>query len=139
MFVKGKEKRTLEENLIEVIKVDKYLESISSHEGNKENKHSLSEKIIKKKKGISKLDLEKKEKDPTNMENMHRVIKQLTNEIIDLKKNKGEGKKPFKPLFNKRTHSSPQIPLTLGINLKDYAMEIYCRTHHANLSERTCP
>ena len=29
------------------------------------------------------------------MESMQRVIKKLTNEIIDLKKNKGEGKKPF--------------------------------------------
>ena len=90
-------------------------------------------------KGIPKSDLEKKEKDPMDMESMERVIKQLTNQIIDLSKNKGEGKKPFKPFLKKRTSSSPQIPPSLGINLEDYAMENYCHTHHVNHSERTCP
>ena len=70
---------------------------------------------------------------------MHRFIKQLTNEISDLKKNKGEGKKPFNQFLKKRTYSSLQIPLTSGINLEYYAMENYCRKHHANHSERTCP
>ena len=51
------------------------------------------------------------------MESMKRVIKQLTNYIIDLKKNKGEGKKPFKPFMKKRIDSAPQIPPTLEINL----------------------
>ena len=72
------------------------------------------------------------------MESMQRVIKQLTNDVIDLKKNKGEGKKPFKPFMKKRTYSSPQIPPILGINIEDYAMENYYRTHHANHSKRTC-
>ena len=64
-----------------------------------------------------------------DMESMQRVIKQLTNEITDLKKNKGEGKKPF---MKKRTNSSPQIPPTKGINLQYFSMENYFRTHHAN-------
>ena len=55
-----------------------------------------------------------------------------------MNKNKGEGRKPFKPLLRKRTCSTPQIPPTLGINLEYYAMENYCRTHHVNHSERTC-
>ena len=38
MFVKAREKRTLVENCIEVIKVEKELASISSHQGNEENK-----------------------------------------------------------------------------------------------------
>ena len=68
------------------------------------------------------------------MESMKRVIKQLTNEIIYLKKKKGEGKKPFKPFFNKKsnTDTPPLIPPTSGINLEDYAMENCCGTHHAN-------
>ena len=59
------------------------------------------------------------------MESMQRAIKQLTNEIIDLKKNKGEGKKHFKPFFKKKINSDtpPLIPPTSGINLKDYVME----------------
>ena len=38
----------------------------------------------------------------------------------------------------KRTDSVPQLPLTSGINIEDYAMDNFCRTHHANHFERTC-
>ena len=40
MFVKEREKRTLAENFLEAIKVEKDLASISSHQGNEENKPS---------------------------------------------------------------------------------------------------
>lgn len=69
------------------------------------------------------MDLEKKEKEPTNMESMQRVIKHIINDIIDLKKNKGDGKKPFKPFMKKRNDYVSQILPTLGINIEDYAME----------------
>ena len=132
MFVKGKEKRTLERNFLEAIKVEKDLASISSHQGNEESKPSLIEKSIKNNKKKSKLDSEKKDNEPTNMEIIQRVIKHLTNEIIDLKKIKGEGKKAFKPFLKKRIDFAPEIPPTLGINLEYYAMKNHCRTHHVN-------
>ena len=94
MFVKARENRTLAENFIEDMKVEKDIASISSSQGNEENKPSSSEKNTKKK-GILRMDTEKKDKEPTDMASMQRVIKQLMNDIIDLKKNKGEGKKPF--------------------------------------------
>ena len=47
--------------------------------------------------------MEKKDKEPTNMASMQRVLKQITNELIDLKKRKGEGKKPFNTFLKKRT------------------------------------
>ena len=72
------------------------------------------------------------------MKSMQKVIKHLTNKIIDLKNNNGEEKKPFKPFMKKRTDTNPQFPLTLGINIEYYSMENYCHTHHANHSERTC-
>ena len=122
MFVKGKEKRSLEENFLEAIKVEKHLATISSHQGNKESKPSSWEKSTKKNQGTSKTDLEKKDREPTDMEGMQRVIKKLTNDIIGLKKNKGEGRKPSKPLLKKKTNSTPQIPPTSGINFEDYAM-----------------
>ena len=112
--------------------MEKYLASISSHESNEEIKASLSKKSVNKNKGISKIYSKKEDKDIMDMENMQRVIKQLTNEIIDFKKNKGEGKKPFKPFLKKKIGFSPQILPTSGINLEDYAMENYCHTHHAN-------
>ena len=41
--------------------------------------------------------------------------------------------------MKKRTNSAPPIPPTSGINIEDYAMYNFCRTHHANHSEKTCP
>ena len=118
--------------------MEKDIASISSSQGNEENKPSSSEKPIKKK-GILKIDTEKKDKDPTNMASMQRVLKQIMNELIDLKKRKGEGKKPFKPFMKKRTDYAHSIPPTSDINIEDYAMDNFYRTHHANHYERTCP
>ena len=123
MFVKAREKRTLAKKFLEAIKVEKDFSSISSHQGNEDNKPSLSEMSIKKNIGIPRSDAQKKEKDPTDMESMQRFIKNLTNDIINLKKNKGEGKKPFKRFMKKRIDSTPQIPPISGINIEYYAMD----------------
>ena len=65
-----------------------------------------------------------------------RVIFQLQNDIMNLKRSKGEGKKPIKKKTNKNT--SPQIPPTSGVNLEYYAMEKFCCTHYVNHSKKTC-
>ena len=75
MFVKAREKIALVENFVEVVKVETNLAYISIQQGNEENKPSSSEKSIKKNKGIPKSNLEKKEKEPMDMEIMQRVIK----------------------------------------------------------------
>ena len=67
------------------------------------------------------------------------VVKKLMNDIIDLKKNKGEGNKTFKPFMKKRTDSAPRIPPIYRINIEDYAMDNYCHTHHANHSKIAFP
>ena len=67
--------------------------SIASSQGNEENKPSSSEKTIKKK-GTLKIDTEKKDKEPTDMASMQRVLKQITNELIDLKKSKERERNP---------------------------------------------
>ena len=113
--------------------------SISIHQSSEENKPSSSEKNTKKNKGIRKTDTKKNDKEPTDMESMQRVIKKLMNDIIDLKKNKGEGMKPLKPFMNKMTYYAPQIPPTSSINIEDYAIDNFYHTHHENHSERTCP
>jgi hypothetical protein len=41
--------------------------------------------------------------------------------------------------MKKRTNSAPQTPPTSGINIENYAMDNFCRTHHANHSERIFP
>ena len=58
--------------------MEKDIASIASSQGNEENKPSSLEKPINKK-GILKMDTEKKDKEPTDMESMQRVINQLTN------------------------------------------------------------
>jgi hypothetical protein len=138
MFVKDQHKITLAKNFIEALQVEKDIASIASSQGNEENKPSSLEKIMKKK-GILKIDTEKKDKEPINMASMQRVLKQFMNELIDLKKIKGEGNNPFKPFMKKRTNSTPPIPPTSGINIEDYAMDNFYCTHYANHSQRTCP
>jgi hypothetical protein len=56
--------------------------------------------------------------------------------IINLKKNKGEGNKPFKSFMKKRIDYAPQIPMISSITIKDYAMDNYCHAHHENHFER---
>ena len=63
--------------------------SISNHSFSDENKMSTSEKNWKKTKGTSK----------TNSYERYKVILQLHNEIMNLKRNKGEGNNPFKPFI----------------------------------------
>ena len=91
MFVKRKEIRNLADNILEGIKVEKDLEAISTHQGNEERKSSTSEKNGKKTK-----EIESDGKD--------RVILQLQNEIMNLKRIKGEGKKLVK---NKKIKTLP--------------------------------
>ena len=56
---------------------------------------------------------------------------------MNLKRNTGEEKKPFKNKIN--TNTSPKVPPTPRINLEDYAMDNFCCTHCAYHSEKTCP
>lgn len=81
MFVKVREKRTLAKKILEAIKVEKDLASISSHQGNEENKPSSSEKNTKKNKWILITDANKRDKEPMDIESMKSVIMQLTNDI----------------------------------------------------------
>ena len=68
---------------------------------------------------------------------MDRVTSQLQDEITNLRWNKGEGEKPFKKRIS--TNTSLKVPPTLEINLEDYAMDNFCRTHCAYHFEKTCP
>ena len=54
-----------------------------------------------------------------------------------MKKDKGEGEKPFKKKIS--TNTSLKVPPTPRINLEDYALDTFCRTHFAHHFEKTCP
>jgi len=77
------------------------------------------------------------------MENVLHLVKKISNEIVDLKKNSGEGisnKRNYKPYYKKPiTTSKPPELVNLNLNLEDVAMDNYCNYHHANHSKKTCP
>ena len=112
MFLKNQEKLTLVDNFVEAIQVEKDLETMSSCLG--------------------------EEEDEILMEyDMDRIISDLKDEITNLKKNKGEGKKPVKKKIS--TNTSLKIPPTQGIKLEHYALDNFCHTHCAYHFEKTCP
>ena len=110
MFVKTQRKLTLVDNFAEAIPVEKDYETMSSCLGN-EKDEVLTESYVE------------------------RIISQLQDEITKLKKDKGEGKKHVK----KKINTSLKVPLTPEINLEEYALDNFCRTHGQYHSEKTCP
>jgi hypothetical protein len=79
-----------------------------------------------------------KEEDEFFMESdLERVISQLQDEIKNIKKDKGEGKKHVKKKISTNTYL--KVPPTPKINWEDYALDIFCRTHCAYHSVKTCP
>jgi len=76
------------------------------------NKESIEEKKIAlqiRKQNVFKTTKEKKDKEIVNMEILHRLVKSLANEIVDLKKNVVEestSKKPWRP-FTRRNIPPP--------------------------------
>ena len=61
----------------------------------------------------------------------------IQEEIKNLKKDKGEGKKHAKKKISTKT--SLEIPPTPRINLENYALDNFCCTHGAYHSRKTCP
>ena len=92
MLAKRKANKTLKDNFMESIKVEKDLAASSNHLGNEEGEASTLEKNGKKNK-------------ETELNGKYRLILQLQNEIMNLKASKREGKKTFKKSTN--TNTSP--------------------------------
>ena len=110
MFVKTQRKLTLVDNFAQAIQVEKDFETMSSCLGEEED---LIESYLE------------------------RVISQLQDEIANMKRNKGEGKKHVKKKIS--TNTSLKVPPTPKINLEDYALYNFYRTHGPSHSEKTCP
>jgi hypothetical protein len=77
------------------------------------------------------------------MESVLHLVKKLSNEIVDLKKNSGEGTsnlRTFRPFYRKAiTSPKPPKPTNFNLNLEDVGMDNYYTYHHANHSKKTCP
>ena len=111
MFVKNQEKLTLVDNFAEDIQVEKDFETVYICLGDEEDE-ILMESYLE------------------------RVISQLQDEITNLKKNKGEGKKPIKKKISTKT--SLEVLPSPRINLEKYALDNFCHTHCEYHFEKTC-
>ena len=78
-----------------------------------------------------------KEKESSKIENLQRIVKALTNKVIDLNKNSGDSsKKPFKAWKNKINNPKPQE--VESINFEEETMDKWCRSHNDYHSKKTC-
>jgi hypothetical protein len=77
IFVKQKEKTMLQGNFVEAIKVEKYMASLKVNQGNDKSINVRN---------LAKPHVDRKDQDSFDMEGLQRVVKQLSNEIIDIKK-----------------------------------------------------
>jgi hypothetical protein len=84
---------------------------------------------------------DRKDSDYFDMEGLQRVVKQLSNEIIELKKNRGEGtsSRGFFRFLDKRNFPPRQQTPPEGIHIQDYEMDKLCQVHKDNHSEKKCP
>jgi len=134
MFVKRVGKYSLAHNFKEVEVVEKGLSSY-------ENK-SYSEEITSL--GKKHLLLMKPpEREPKDLENIVKLVKKLSNEVVNIKNNSKEGTsrpRPFHPFF-KRNDNPPKPPKVpqIALNMDSFGRDNLCSYHHQNHSKKTCP
>jgi predicted Mrr-cat superfamily restriction endonuclease len=94
MFIKNVEKSTLEESFQESLKVEKNMLSLKGNPGVESSKDN-----VKSKEAMYKPSKDKKNYDSMDMETLQRIVKKISNELIDLKKNGAEGSSSSKNFF----------------------------------------
>jgi hypothetical protein len=134
MFIKRVGKVSLAHNFEEAKVVEKELISLDNHPASEETK------LVGKK---PLLLTKPPEKEPKDLDNMVKLVKKLSNEVVYLKKNIGEGSskpRPFHPFFkrNENPPKPPEVP-SLTLNMDDFGMDNLCSYHQQNHSEKTCP
>lgn len=114
------------------MRVEKDLSSLKGNQGN--DKPSSSRAPVK-------THSDRRDQDSFDIEGLQRMVKQLSNEIIDLKNTSGEstsGRGFFR--FPDKKHFPPkQHPPPENINIQDYVMDKFCWEHKHNHSEKDCP
>jgi hypothetical protein len=96
MFFKNTEKTTLKSTFKEALKIQKNMLSLKGNFGVEFSKDKTNPKT---KSTTTKISKEKKDIDFMDMETLQIIVKKLSNTIIDLKNNPGEGSSNPKILF----------------------------------------
>ena len=136
MFVKRAVKPSLEENYEESSKVEAELYNI--------NKHTveLEVKTFSGKKPLLLTIL--KEENSNELENVVKMVKKLSNKIVDLEKDKAasSSKKLFKP-FSKKIEESgtyqPSVYNSFVLNFNEVGMDHFCTFHQEPQYEKSFP
>lgn len=125
MFVNQAQKTTLQGNFAEAIRVEKDLASLKVNNGN--DKPSSSRAPVK-------THTDRRDQDSFDIERLQRVVKQLSNEIITVKKNMGEctSRRGFFRFLDKKYFPPIQHPPPENINFQDYAMDNFFQAHKDN-------
>jgi hypothetical protein len=81
------------------------------------------------------------EKEPKDIDSVVKLVKKLSNEVVDLKKNVGEGpsrNRPFHPFFKRNDNhpKPPEVP-QLTLNLDTFGNDNFFSYHQQNHSEKT--
>jgi len=84
------------------------------------------------------------EEDNVDMESLQRMVKKLSNEIVDMKRNVGEGTsnpRHYKPFFKKPSlyKAIEPPPTNLNIDLGEVASDSFCNYHQEHHSEKDFP
>lgn len=128
IFVKRGEKNTLEATFKESIKVEKDMLSLKINLGVQSSKYKSNTKT---KATFTKPHEEKKYQDSIDVEALQIIVRKLSNEIIHMKKNCGEGSTnpnkffKFQPKKEKSTHPTTKTtPPSEGINMEDFVQAL---------------
>jgi hypothetical protein len=122
MYVKNSEKDTLEEAFQEALKFEKKLLSLKGSSNSEPSKDKGKSKI-----STSKSGEDKNPSDSMDMESLQRIIKNLSNDLVDLKRGNGEGSSNQKRFFKFPPKKDSNTPPTNkaspsqmeGINMED--------------------
>jgi hypothetical protein len=93
---------------------------------------------------IGKKTKQAPEKGSGDIEYLLRMVKMLSNEIIDMKRSAREGnqgKRPYKPFFKRNPpfKAIEPSPTNLNIDMGNVASDSFCTYHQENHFERECP
>jgi hypothetical protein len=134
MFFKRARRNTLDLNFDEDETIEKELSSYDNHPYSGETKSARKQPLLLTK---------PHEKEPRDIDSVVKLVKKLSNEVVDLKKNIGEGpsrNRTFHPFFKRsdNQHKPPEAP-QLTLNLDTFGSDNFYSYHQQNHSEKTCP
>jgi hypothetical protein len=146
MFVKRVAKKTLVENFEEAKMIEFQMKGCKEGQASlvKKETHPPPRRGLLLTKPSGKLVEQTPGKGNGDIEDLQCMVKILSNEIIDMKRNSGEvnqGQRPYKSFFkiNPPFKAIEPPPTNLNIDLGNVASNYFCTYHQENHSERDCP